>query len=62
MIKKTPHMVVEKYEPPKKKTPVKSLCAEIAVRHKRAVQRLLDEGDIDEAEFDALGLSETSVF
>jgi hypothetical protein len=54
VIKKTTHMLVEKYEPPKKKKPIKPLNCEMALRHKRALQRLLDEGDIDEAEFDAL--------
>lgn len=51
MIKKTPHMVVEKYDPPKPK--IKPLSVE-AVRHKRALRQLLDDGDITKAEFDAL--------
>jgi hypothetical protein len=54
VIKKTPHMVVEKYDPPQKKKAIKPLCGEMAVRHKRAHQRLLDEGDIDQAKFNAL--------
>ena len=39
---------------PKKKKTIKLLNCEMALHHKRALQRLLDEGDIDEAEFDAL--------
>ena len=44
-------MVVEKYDPPKPK--IKPLSVE-AVRHKRALRQLLDDGDITKAEFDAL--------
>jgi hypothetical protein len=51
---KNPHMIATPWEPPKKKKPVKSLCAEMAVRHKRALRQLLDDGDISKAEFDAL--------
>ena len=55
MIKKNfPPMVATPYEPPKKKKTIKPLNCEMAVRHKRALQRLLDEGDITEAEYDAL--------
>jgi len=54
VIKRTPHMLVEKYDPPEPKKKVKPLNAEMAVRHKRALQRLLDDGDISKAEFDAL--------
>jgi hypothetical protein len=53
MIKKTPHMV-EKYDPQAPKTKSKPLNCEMAIRHKRALQRLLEDGDITKAEFDAL--------
>jgi hypothetical protein len=33
-------------DPPKPQKQVKPLNAEMAVRHKRALQRLLDDGDI----------------
>jgi hypothetical protein len=46
-------MVATHWEPPKKKKAVKPLAPEMAIRHKRALQRLLDDGDISEAEFDA---------
>jgi len=54
MIKKTPHMIATHWEPPKKKKVVKPLNAEMAVRHKRALRQLLDDGDISKQEFDAL--------
>jgi hypothetical protein len=54
VIKKTPHMLVERYEPPKKKKAIKPLNSEMAVRHRRALRQLLDDGGITEAEFDAL--------
>jgi hypothetical protein len=54
MIKKTPHMVVTSYDPLKKKKLVKPLNCEMAVRHKRALKALLDDGDISKAEYDAL--------
>jgi membrane peptidoglycan carboxypeptidase len=54
MIKKTPHMVVEKYEPPKKKEAIKPLNPEMGRRTKLALERMLNDGDITKAEFDAL--------
>jgi len=52
-MKKFPPMVVTPCDRTKKPK-IKPLNCEMALRHKRALQRLLDEGDIDEAEFDAL--------
>jgi hypothetical protein len=54
MIKKTPHMIATHWERPKPKPKIKPLNAEMAVRHKRALQRMLDDGDITKAEFDTL--------
>lgn len=54
MIKKTPHMLVEKYDPPKKKKAIKPLNPEMGIRTKNALERLLKDGDISKAEFDAL--------
>jgi hypothetical protein len=54
VIKKTPHMVVSKYDPPEPKKKIKPLCSEMALRKKRALRQLLDDGDIINAEFDAL--------
>jgi acetyl-CoA carboxylase carboxyltransferase component len=53
-MKKIPPMVVTPYEPPKKKKAIKPLNVEMAYRHKRCLQKLLDEGDISQTEFDAL--------
>jgi membrane peptidoglycan carboxypeptidase len=54
VIKKTPTMTVTKYDPPAKKKKIKPLCGEMAVRHKRVLQRLLDDGDITKAEYESL--------
>ena len=54
MIKKTPHMIATPWERPKPKPKIKPLNPEMAVRHKRALRRLLDDGDISKADFDAL--------
>jgi hypothetical protein len=54
VIKKTPHMIATHWEPPKKKKAIKPLSVEMAVRHKRALRQLLEDGDITKAEFDAL--------
>jgi hypothetical protein len=54
VIKKTPHMIATHWERPKKKKAIKPLSVEMAVRHKGALQRLLDDGDISKAECDAL--------
>jgi hypothetical protein len=47
-------MVISHYEPPKKKNAIKPLNSEMAVRHRRPLRQLLDDGDITKAEFDAL--------
>jgi hypothetical protein len=54
MIKKIPGGIATHWERPKPKPKVKPLNVEMAVRHKRALQRLLDDGDISKAEYDAL--------
>jgi hypothetical protein len=56
VIKKTAHMTVERDEPGfrEKEPKIKPLNVEMAVRHKRALRQLLDDGDIAKAEFDAL--------
>jgi hypothetical protein len=52
-MKKFPPMVVTPCDRTKKPK-IKPLCSEMAVRHKRALQRLLDDGDISKAQYDAL--------
>jgi len=47
-------MLVEKYDPPAPKKKIKPLNSEMAIRHKRALQRLLEDGDITKAEYNAL--------
>jgi hypothetical protein len=47
-------IVAYEYEPPKPKKKVKPLNCEMALRHKRALEKLLDEGDITQIEYDAL--------
>jgi hypothetical protein len=42
-------MIVTPYNPPEKKKAIKPLCAEMAVRHKRALRQLLDDGDLTKA-------------
>jgi hypothetical protein len=46
--------MVSKYDPPRPRKTINPLNVEMAVRHKRALQRLLGDGDISKAEFDAL--------
>jgi membrane peptidoglycan carboxypeptidase len=53
VIKKTPHMIATHWEPPKKKA-IKPLAPEMAIRRKNALNRMLEDGDISKAEFDAL--------
>lgn len=54
MKKKYPDMIATPWEPPKEKKAIKPLNCEMASRHKRALQRLLEEGDITQVEYDAL--------
>jgi len=53
-MKRFPPMIVTPWERPKPKPKIKPLNVETAVRHKRALRQLLDDGDITKAEFDAL--------
>jgi hypothetical protein len=54
MIKKTPHMTVERYTPPKLKPKIKPLNPEMGIRTKNALLRLLKDGDITRSEYNAL--------
>jgi len=51
VIKKTKHMVVEKYEPPTRKPKIKALCPEMGMRKIRALDTLLDNGDLTLKEY-----------
>ena len=54
VIKKTPHMIATPWERPKPKPKIKPLAPEMAIRHKNALNRMLNDGDITKAESDAL--------
>jgi len=47
-------MIATHWEPPKKIPKIKPLAPEMAIRHKNALNRMLNDGDITKAEFDAL--------
>jgi hypothetical protein len=47
-------IIVTPWERPKPKLKIKPLNVEMAVRHKRGLRQLLDDGDISNAEYDAL--------
>jgi membrane peptidoglycan carboxypeptidase len=54
MIKKTSHMIATHWERPKPKPKIKPLNPEMGRRTKLALERMLQDGDISKAEFDAL--------
>ncbi len=54
VIKKIPHMIATPWERPKPKPKIKTLAPEMAIRHKNALNRMLNDGDITKAEFEAL--------
>jgi hypothetical protein len=47
-------MIATPWERPKPRLKIKPLDAEMAIRHQSALKRLLADGDISKAEFDAL--------